>query len=179
MTAPNNPLPAFAARATRAAAVFCLLALALLALAWEMWLAPLRPGGSWIALKALPLLLPLGGLWRYRLYTYRWVSLFVWLYFTEGVVRATSEKAPGSWLALGETLLCVALFVACVLHIRLRLKAAAKLPMQPEEIRQQANDKNAGNVEQQPHANHFAQLDLAGGVNDGIGRRGNGQHEGA
>ena len=130
----STPSPAFstparapspAARRTRAAALACLLALALLALAWEMWLAPLRPGGSWLALKCLPLLLPLGGLWRYRMYTYRWVSLFVWLYFTEGVVRASSDALAASRaLALAQTLLCLALFAACTLHIRLRLKAA-------------------------------------------------------
>ena len=76
-----------------------LLGLIVLGLAWELWLAPLRPGGSWLALKVLPLCLPLAGLLKNRMYTYRWLSLLVWLYFTEGVVRATSEAAPGAWLA--------------------------------------------------------------------------------
>lgn len=116
----------------------CVLALALLALAWELWLAPLRPGGSWVALKALPVLLPLGGLWRYRLYTYRWVSLFLWLYFTEGVVRATTEGAPARWLALGEALLCLGLFAACVLHIRARLKAGRLAAQATQTARQEA-----------------------------------------
>ncbi|MDO5087505.1 MAG: DUF2069 domain-containing protein [Comamonadaceae bacterium] len=128
MTAPAasitpRPLPPSAAvRATRAAAVACLLALAGLTLAWELWLAPLRPGGSWLALKSLPLLLPLPGLLRHRMYTYRWVSLFVWLYFAEGVVRASGDRPPGNLLALVQTLLCVALFMACALHVRLRLR---------------------------------------------------------
>ena len=147
MTAVSAPLPACApcparpspaARATRAAAVACVLALALLALAWELWLAPLRPGGSWVALKALPVLLPLGGLWRYRLYTYRWVSLFLWLYFTEGVVRATTEGAPARWLALGEALLCLGLFAACVLHIRAQLKAGRLAAQAMQTARQEA-----------------------------------------
>jgi uncharacterized membrane protein len=60
------------------------------------------------------------------MYTYRWVSLIVWLYFTEGVVRATSDTGPSVWLALIQTLLCVALFVACALHVRIRLRAAGK-----------------------------------------------------
>ena len=135
---PGPALPSPAARATRAAAVACVLALALLALAWELWLAPLRPGGSWVALKALPVLLPLGGLWRYRLYTYRWVSLFLWLYFTEGVVRATTEGAPARWLALGEALLCLGLFAACVLHIRARLKAGRLAAQATQTARQEA-----------------------------------------
>ena len=116
--------------ATRWLAVGSLLGLILLCLAWELWLAPLRPGGSWLALKALPLALPLAGLLKRRMYTYRWVSLLVWLYFTEGVVRAWSDPAPGNWLAAIEILLCLLLFTACALHVRLRL-AAAKASTQP------------------------------------------------
>ena len=58
------------------------------------------------------------------MYTYRWVSLVVWLYFIEGVVRAWSDPPPGNWLALLEVLLCLVLFAACALHVRLRLKYA-------------------------------------------------------
>ena len=116
--------------ATRWLAVGSLLGLILLCLAWELWLAPLRPGGSWLALKALPLALPLAGLLKRRMYTYRWVSLLVWLYFTEGVVRAWSDPAPGNRLAGAEILLCLLLFTACALHVRLRL-AAAKASTQP------------------------------------------------
>ena len=105
---------------TRWLAVGSLLALILLALAWELLLAPLRPGGSWLVLKALPLCIPLAGLLKNRMYTYRWVSLVVWLYFIEGVVRAWSDKAPSSYLAMLEIALCVTLFVACTAHVRLR-----------------------------------------------------------
>ncbi len=112
---------------TRALAVGSLLGLIILGLAWELVLAPLRPGGSWLAIKVLPLCLPLAGLLKNRMYTYRWVSLLVWLYFTEGVVRAWSDKAPGNYLGLLETTLCLLLFVACALHVRLRLRAAAAL----------------------------------------------------
>ncbi len=108
--------------ATRWLAVGSVLALIALGLAWELWLAPLRPGGSWLALKVLPLCLPLGGLLRMRLYTYRWVSLLVWIYFTEGVVRATSESGTGAALAALEAVLCLTLFLACVAHVRLRLR---------------------------------------------------------
>ncbi len=114
--------------ATRWLAVGSLLGLIVLSLAWELWLAPLRPGGSWLALKALPLAFPLAGLLKRRMYTYRWVSLVVWLYFTEGVVRAWSDAGTGRWLALAEVALCLALFTACALHVRLRqrhVRAAA------------------------------------------------------
>jgi uncharacterized membrane protein len=119
-------------RLSRALAVASLLGLILLGLAWELWLAPLRPGGSWLALKVLPLCLPLAGLLKNRMYTYRWLSLMLWLYFTEGVVRATSEPVPGAWLATIEVLLSLALFAACVLHIRLRLKGSQAVPPKPD-----------------------------------------------
>lgn len=105
----------------RRLSVAALLCLIVLGLAWELWLAPLRPGGSWWAIKVLPLCIPLAGFLKNRLYTYRWVSLMVWLYFTEGVVRAWSDKGLSAQLALLQVLLCLLLFAACVIHIRARL----------------------------------------------------------
>ena len=113
--------------ATRRLAVASLLGLIVLGLAWELWLAPIRPGGSWLALKVLPLCLPLAGLLKNRMYTYRWVSLLVWLYFTEGAVRAYSDKAPGNYLAMVEVALCLSLFAACALHVRLRLSKSTNV----------------------------------------------------
>jgi uncharacterized membrane protein len=112
-----------AVEATRWVAVASVLGLIVLGLAWELWLAPLRPGGSWWALKVLPLCIPVAGLLRRRMYTYRWVSLLVWPYFIEGVVRATSDRGPGVPLAVLETLLTLTLFAACALHVRLRLRS--------------------------------------------------------
>jgi uncharacterized membrane protein len=113
-----------AVRLTRGVAVVSLLALIALCLAWELWLAPLRPGGSWLVLKALPLLLPLPGLLRYRMATYRWVSLFLWLYVVEGAVRAASDRGLSARLALAEVLLLLILFAACAAHVRLRQRRA-------------------------------------------------------
>ena len=107
---------------TRWLALGSLAGLIVLGLAWEMWLAPIRPGGSLLALKVLPLVIPLAGIWKNRMYTYRWVSLMVWLYFTEGAVRAWSDRAPGNYLAMVEVLLCLLLFIACALHVRVRFK---------------------------------------------------------
>jgi uncharacterized membrane protein len=118
---------------TRRVAVSSLLGLIVLGVMWELWLAPVRPGGTWLALKVLPLCFPLTGLLKNRMYTYRWLSLLIWLYFTEGVVRAWSDTAPSNGLALIEVALCLALFVACALHVRLRLKHAKEHPM-PEAL---------------------------------------------
>jgi len=109
---------------SRALAVGSVLGLIVLSLAWELLIAPLRPGGSWLALKALPLCLPLAGLLKNRMYTYRWVSMLVWLYFIEGVVRAWGDQPPGNYCALVEIALCLILFVACLMHVRLRQRDA-------------------------------------------------------
>lgn len=119
---PNSAPPRV--QLARNVAVASLLALIALGLAWELWLAPVRPGGSWLALKVLPLCLPLAGLLKHRMYTYRWVSLMVWLYFIEGVVRASGDRPPGAYLAGLEVALTLVLFTACTVHIRLRLKGA-------------------------------------------------------
>lgn len=95
-----------------------LIALIFLCLAWELWLAPLRPGGSWLVLKTLPLLLPLFGILHGRLYTYRWSTLLVWPYFAEGVVRAMTETGPVMPLAILEILLSITLFVAAAGYVR-------------------------------------------------------------
>ena len=105
-----------------------LLGLIVLGVLWEMVLAPIRPGGSLLALKVLPLILPLAGVMKNRMYTYRWLSLLVWLYFTEGVVRAWSDKPPSNYLAMIEVVLCLVLFTACSLHVKTRFKGIAKLP---------------------------------------------------
>jgi uncharacterized membrane protein len=111
---------------TRWLAIGSLMGLIVLGLAWELWLAPVRPGGSLLALKVLPLCIPLAGILKNRMYTYRWLSLMVWIYFTEGATRAWSDKAPGNYLAMLEVVLCLVLFTACALHVRLRLRHAAE-----------------------------------------------------
>ena len=122
MPASMTTLPSHVSR-TRLLAVLSLTGLIVLGLVWELWLAPLRPGGTLLALKVLPLCIPLAGLLKNRMYTYRWVSLFIWLYFTEGVVRAWGDAAPSCYFAFAEVVLCVVLFIACALHVRLRFKS--------------------------------------------------------
>jgi len=96
--------------------------------AWEMFVAPLHPGGSWLALKALPLLIPLGGVIRRDIYTLQWTSMGVLLYFTEGVVRAWSDAAPLSrMMAWGEILLVCTYFACALLYLRPYKKAAKRI----------------------------------------------------
>jgi uncharacterized membrane protein len=136
-TSPNAPYTAAVAstkiRATRTAAVASLIGLIVVGLAWELWLAPLRPGGSFWAIKVIPLCFPLAGLLKNRMYTYRWMSLLIWLYFTEGVVRAWSDTGLSVGLALAQTALCLALFVAVALHVRWRLASVVSPASIPTE----------------------------------------------
>lgn len=108
-------------RATRAAVVAAIAALVLLGLVWELWLAP--TGSGTLALKTLPLLLPLPGVLAWRLRSVRALALLVWLYVAEGALRTASERGIAAQLALLELLLCAALFAACVLHIRQRTRS--------------------------------------------------------
>jgi len=102
----------------RWAAVVSLLGLIVLSLLWERWLAPIRPGGSWLMLKAIPLLLPLRGLLHGKRYTYQWSSLLILAYLTEGLVRATSDTGTSQILAVVEVILSSIYFVSVLMFCR-------------------------------------------------------------
>ena len=93
-------------------------------MAWELWLAPLRPGGSLLALKALPLALPLGGILKGRRYAYQWSSMLILAYFAEGVTRAWGDSGLSQKLAFLEVVLSLAFFAAAVGFARLTRPAA-------------------------------------------------------
>lgn len=97
----------------------CLVALVLLCLTWELWLAPLRPGGSWLVLKTLPLLAPLPGVLRERRYTFQWSSMLILAYFTEGVVRAMSERGTSAVLGMIEIALSLVFFATALAYARI------------------------------------------------------------
>lgn len=123
-------------RSTRAAALAALLALITLGLAWELWLAP--TGSGTLALKVLPLVLCVAGLWRHRMYTFRWLSLLVWLYFMEGVVRATTERGLSQGLAVAEIVLSLVLFFVSGIYIRWRQRNGARLAAAEKAAAEQA-----------------------------------------
>lgn len=95
-----------------------LIALIFLLVAWEGWLAPLRPGGSMLILKVLPLLLPLFGILRGKRYTYQWASMLILIYFAEGAVRAWSDHGASALLAIGEVVLSVIFFFSAIYYAR-------------------------------------------------------------
>ena len=103
-------------------AVAALLGLIMLGLAWELWLAPVRPGGSWLVLKVLPLLLPLRGLLSGRVRTFQWTSMFVLLYLLEGITRLFASRGWGPWCAGVEVAFAVILYLAAIRYIRVCLR---------------------------------------------------------
>lgn len=96
-----------------------LLTLILLTISWETIFAPLKPGGSLLMLKAVPLLMPLFGILHGKRYTYKWASMFILLYFTEGVVRAWSDTGVSAQLAVAEIVLSLVFFICAIFYARL------------------------------------------------------------
>jgi uncharacterized membrane protein len=110
----------------RAVAAGGLISLIFLCLAWELWLAPLRPGGSLLALKALPLVAPLIGIVSGKRYTYQWSSMLILAYFAEGVMRAWGDTGTSKILSFAEIALSLIFFASAVAYARLtRSKTAA------------------------------------------------------
>lgn len=108
-------------------AALSLITLILLGIAWELVLAPLRPGGSWLVLKVLPLLLPLRGVLKRDLYTMQWASMLILLYLAEGVVRATTEPGMSGVLGAVEVGLVCIFFFCSILYLRPYKQAAKAL----------------------------------------------------
>ncbi|MBC8023393.1 MAG: DUF2069 domain-containing protein [Burkholderiales bacterium] len=105
-------------RAAWLTACACLVALIFLCLAWELFLAPVKPGGSWLALKALPLLAPLFGVLRGRRYTFQWSTLLIWLYAAEGAARVYTDSGLSARLAAAEFTLALIYFGAAVVYLK-------------------------------------------------------------
>jgi uncharacterized membrane protein len=118
------------ARSFHVGAVASLLALIVLCTLWELVLAPLRPGGSWMVLKVLPLLLPLRGVLKRDVYTMQWASMMILIYLTEGVVRAATEPGLSGVLALIETALVAIFFFCSLLYLRPYKRAAKEMARQ-------------------------------------------------
>ena len=108
----------------RVVAASSLIALIALSVVWELWLAPLKPGGSLVALKALPLALPLAGILKGKRYTYQWSSMLILAYLAEGVTRAWAEGGASRSLAVVEVVLSAVFFAAAVSYARLTRAAA-------------------------------------------------------
>jgi uncharacterized membrane protein len=115
----NHPAVSTTATRLNLVATASLIGLIFLSLAWELRLAPLRPGGSWLVLKTVPLLAPLFGILHGRRYTHQWSSMLILIYAVEGMVRAMTETGQAAMLATTEATLAWIFFVSAVLYARL------------------------------------------------------------
>ena len=98
-------------------AVAAFVDLFILCVAWEWFISPLRPGGSWLTLKGIPLLFAIPGMWKGKVYTMQWASMLILLYVTEGLVRIL-ETGANFWLALLETALATIGFICLLIYLR-------------------------------------------------------------
>jgi uncharacterized membrane protein len=105
----------------------------ILCIAWEWFISPLRPGGSWLILKAIPLLFAIPGLWRGNVYTMQWASMLVLLYVTEGLVRIL-ETGTNFWMAALETLLGTIGFICLLVYLKPIKSRAKKLAKERTEL---------------------------------------------
>lgn len=106
--------------------IVSLIGLIVLGLGWELWWAPLRPGGSFLVLKVIPLLFPLFGVLHGKRYTYQWASMLILAYFTEGVVRAYSDAGMSAVLGGVEIALSVIFFLCAIFYARLTGRPASR-----------------------------------------------------
>ena len=106
------------ARGAWLAACASLVALVFLCVAWELFIAPVKPGGSWLVLKALPLLAPLFGVLRGRRYTFKWSTLLIWAYAAEGATRMYTDTDMAAGLAFVELALSLGYFAAAVDYLK-------------------------------------------------------------
>ena len=114
MTLANNPH-------IQRARLLCIASLVLLiavCVAWEWFLAPLRSGGSWTVLKALPLLAILPSIVKGRRYTYQYSSMLILFYFAEGVMRLFDADALSRVCAALEVVFSIVFFIACLMFCR-------------------------------------------------------------
>jgi uncharacterized membrane protein len=117
-------------------------ALFVLCVAWEWFIAPLRPGGSWMILKGLPLLLAIPGIWKAKNYTMQWASMLILIYMTEGLVRLF-ETGANFWMALLETVLSLIGFIALLMYLK---------PLKQEYKRQKKEKELQAESPSDPHS---------------------------
>ena len=88
-------------------------------LLWETVVAPLKPGGSLVALKCVPLALCIPGLLRDTRRARQWLSLLLPWYFAEALVRALTGHGRASAAAIVAVVLVGVAFAALLAGFRL------------------------------------------------------------
>lgn len=117
----------------------------ILCVAWEWFISPLRPGGSWLILKGVPLLFAIPGIWKGNAYTMQWASMLILLYITEGLVRIL-ETGANFWMAVLETSFATIGFVCLLIYLKPIKKEAKALAKQQSQTTALTVASNVGPV---------------------------------
>ena len=91
---------------------------------WESILAPIRPGGSWLVLKIIPLTFVLPGVYKQNRYTLQCSLMLIIFYTAEALVRAVTEQGNTRLVASVAVMLGLLHFIASVLYLHPYKKAA-------------------------------------------------------
>jgi uncharacterized membrane protein len=113
-------------------ALTLLLAMLAYGIVWEVWWDPLREG-SWLWLKVLPLAFAIPGLRHARLYTFQWLSLLIWLYVCEALVRIIAPSPLERWLSTGW--LALSLLFTVVIFVGTKAARIKPRPLDPDARR--------------------------------------------
>ena len=95
-----------------------LIGLIILNLLWEIFYNPLHNQGSLMVIKSVILLIPLSGILKKNRYTYQWSSMFILLFFIEGVVRFYSEREVSQSMALYQIILSCIFFISTMVFCK-------------------------------------------------------------
>ncbi len=99
-----------------------LIGLIILNLLWEIFFYPLKAQGSLMVIKSAVLLIPLFGILKKNRYTYQWSSMFILLFFIEGVVRFYSESGVSKSIALYQIILSFVFFMSTMFFCKVTKK---------------------------------------------------------
>ena len=116
---------------TARVATAALVALALIGLLWELWLAPLRPGGSWLALKIVPLALLIPGAFAGRRRTLQQLTLLLPFHVAEGIVRGITEAGRHAVVAWFAAIVAAIALGAVLAWVRGSMTRASRTPRRP------------------------------------------------
>ncbi len=100
-----------------------LIGLIILNLLWEIFYNPLEANGSLMVFKSLILLIPLLGILKKNRYTYQWSSMFILLFFIEGIVRCYSESGISQLMAFYQIILSCIFFLSTMFFCKVTKKS--------------------------------------------------------
>tara|TARA_S200000501_G_C20340500_1_gene533041 strand:+ start:107 stop:505 length:399 start_codon:yes stop_codon:yes gene_type:complete len=98
--------------------IFSILSLFLTCITWEFLLAYFNSKSPWLIIKSIPIIFPILSTLKKNIYNLQLSSMFILLYFTEGVVRAWSETGYSLSFAILEIFFTILFFLSSIFYLR-------------------------------------------------------------